>query len=278
MAKIARWRARWALLISLVLPAAGLAADEQWQIGSTPSFSSGTYGTGTRTEVFYTPFAARRLFADGDITLVVPFMCVWGNGSVTVLSGLPVRQQRLAAIGTTGGRAARRPDAQATVRNCGLGDIVVRGRYYLVDERGWAPTIAVRGHVKAPTASADRGLGTGRPDEGIGVEVSRSIAGGLTAMVDGGYTLIGKPSAAPFNNTWWYDVGLGQDLANGAVTLSALFGEYRAIVAGLEPGRDLLAAVSVKGASGWRIDVAAQFGLSDGAPDRGITVGASRRF
>ena len=39
---------------------------------------------------------------------------------------------------------------------CGLGDIVVRGRYYLLDERGWVPTIALRAHVKAPTADAER--------------------------------------------------------------------------------------------------------------------------
>ena len=42
--------------------------------------------------------------------------------------------------------------------------------------------------------------------------------------------------------------------------------------------RDVLAAVSVKGASGWRIQVSGEFGLSDGAPDHGVTFGASRRF
>ena len=158
-----------------------------------------------------------------------------------------------------------------------MGDVIVRGRYYLLDERAWFPTIAVRGHVKAPTASAERGLGTGRPDEGVGLEVSRTIAGGAVAMVDGGYTAIGQPAGVVYNNNWWYDVGIGQDVRK-VVNLSVFFEEYRAIVPGLENPRDVLAAVSVTGASGWRFQVSGEFGLSDGAPDHGVTFGASRRF
>jgi hypothetical protein len=166
----------------------------------------------------------------------------------------------------------------AAARNCGMGDIIVRGRYYLVDERGWAPTIAVRAHVKAPTASAERGLGTGRPDEGVGLEVSRTLAEGTIAMVDGGYTVIGKPAGFDFTNTWWYDFGIAQDVAKGVANLSLFFEEYRAILPGLSNARILLAAARLKGANGWRVQVSGELGLSDGAPDHGITFGASRRF
>lgn len=275
-----------ALLMLLVTPTVGRAQDGRWQFGSAPSFSSGKYGTDTRTEVLHTPITARRLFDDGDVTFVFPITCIWGDGGVTVVNGSPVRQQRLAnsAAGraaTSGRTTALAPaaaaDSSASARSCGMGDIVARGRYYLLDERAWLPTIAVRGHVKAPTASAERGLGTGRPDEGIGLEVSRTIAGGATAMVDGGYTVIGKPAAVAYHNNWWYDVGLGQDVRK-VVNLSVFFEEYRAIVPGLSNARDVLAAVSVIGSGGWRVQVSGEFGLSDGAPDHGVTVGASRRF
>ena len=97
-------------------------------------------------------------------------------------------------------------------------------------------------------------------------------------MVDGGYTVIGKPAGVDFNNNWWYDVGIGQNLAKGAVNLSVFFEEYRTIVPGFANARDILAAVSLTGPSGWRVQVSGQFGLSDGAPDHGVTFGASRRF
>ena len=266
----------------LVMPDTGRAQDGQWQVGSAPSFSSGKYGAETRTEVLHTPITARRLFDNGDVTFVFPFTCIWGDGGVTVVNGSPVRQQRIlnAVAGSSrGGRTAAVPES---TRNCGMGDVVVRGRYYLLDERGWAPTLAIRGHVKAPTASAELGLGTGRPDEGVGIEISRTIARSTTAMVDGGYTIIGKPAAVDYNNNWWYDVGLGQDIgrngAKGVVNLSVFFEEYRAISPGFANARDVLAAVSVTGATGWRIQVSGEFGLSDGAPDHGVTFGASRRF
>lgn len=268
-----------ALLIAT--PGSAYAQDGRWQFGSAPSFSSGRYGTDTRTEVLHTPISARRLFDDGDVTFVVPFMCIWGDAGVTVVNGTPVRQQRIAA-GTTSavraGRTAAPGGATIAARNCGLGDIVVRGRYYVLDEHGWAPTIAVRGHVKVPTADAERGLGTGRPDEGVGIEISRTVAEGTVAMVDGGYTVMGKRADQPFNNNWWYDVGVGQNLARGVVNLSLFFEEYRSVVPGLVNARDILAAVTVTGAGGWRVQVSGEFGLSDGAPEHGIALGASRRF
>jgi hypothetical protein len=159
-----------------------------------------------------------------------------------------------------------------------MGDIVVRGRYYVVDEHTWMPTVAIRAHVKTPTADAERGLGTGRPDEGLGIEISRTFGGGSMAMLDGGYTVIGQPTGAEYNNNWWYDVGFGQNLGSDAVNLSVFFSEYRAIVPGLTNARDILVALSVKGAGGWRIQISGEKGLSDGSPDHGITFGAARRF
>jgi hypothetical protein len=270
-----------AALLLLSTPKVGRAQDGRWQFGSVPSFSSGRYGTEARTEVLHTPISARRLFDDGDVTVVFPFMCVWGDEGVTVVNGTPVRQQRIASSTTRdvrAGRATTTSGPAIATRSCGLGDVVVRGRYYVLDERGWAPTIAIRGHVKVPTASAERGLGTGRADEGVGVEIGRTIAGGTMAMVDGGYTVIGKRADQAFNNNWWYDVGVGQTLGRDLVNLSVFFEQYRSIVPGLENARDLLAAVTVTGAGGWRVQMSAEFGMSDGAPDHGFALGVSRRF
>ena len=45
------------------------------------------------------------------------------------------------------------------------------------------------------------------------------------AMIDGGYTIIGQPSGVAYNNNWWYDVGIGQNLGSDAVNLSVFFAE-----------------------------------------------------
>jgi|SoiMethySBSTD1v2_1073268.scaffolds.fasta_scaffold00064_37 outer membrane putative beta-barrel porin/alpha-amylase len=293
-----------AFVVMLTVPAAAHAAD-QWQVGTAPTFSSGKYGTDSRTEVLHTPISARRLFTNGDLTLVFPMTCIWGSTGITVVNGTPVRTERLQAAGTTTPTTTTRDTettpsrtstttsttrattdttavapttARVTTSSCGMGDIVVRGRYYIVDEHAWLPTVALRAHVKTPTADAERGLGTGRPDEGLGIEISRTFARGSMLMLDGGYTVIGQPAGADYDNNWWYDVGFGQNLGSDAVNLSVFFSEYRAIVPGLTNARDVLVALSVKGASGWRIQISGEKGLSDGSPDHGITVGAARRF
>ena len=97
-------------------------------------------------------------------------------------------------------------------------------------------------------------------------------------MVDGGYTVIGKPDGVEFKNNWWYDVGVAQNLGSDAINLSVFFTESRAIVPGLANARDILLALNVKGASGWRIQFSGEKGLSDGSPDHGVTLGAARRF
>ena len=270
-----------AMLIVLVIPVLASADDEQWQIGSAPSLSSGKYGTDVRTDVLQTPISARRLFNRGDATVVFPFTCIWGTGSVTVVNGIPVRQERLANATTTTTRGGAATVSPAVTRNCGMGDIIVRGRFYLVDEHGWLPTVAVRGHVKTPTASVEQGLGTGEFDEGAGLEVSRTFLSGTTAMIDGGYTVIGKPAGVVYNNNLWYDIGLAQDVGPGSkpmANLSVFFEEYRAIVPGLENARDVLTVLTLKGASGWRLQLAGEIGLSSGAPDHSFMLGASRRF
>jgi hypothetical protein len=286
----------WATLMAVLAPAGRAAADEtsagnidkidrnldqveQWQVGSAPSFSSGRYGTDTRTEILQTPFLFRRLFSRGDVSAVFPFTCLWGSGNVTLVNGVPVRPERLAGVSTRTTLAVT--TTTVTTRACGMGDVVIRGRYYVVDERGWLPTIAVRAHVKAPTAKVEQGLGSGEPDEGAGLEISRTFASRTTAMVDGGYTVIGKPAGVTYNDNWWYDLGLAQDIGSGArpmVNVSLLFEEYRAIVPGFENARDVLGTLSFRGTGGWRLQISGEIGLSSGAPDHSLMLGATRRF
>jgi len=279
----------WTALVLSVAPAfTAAAADgpDRWQLGTASSLSTGNYGSLTSTKVVHTPFMIRRLFADGDLTLIVPMTCVDGNGDVTVVDGRPARTEqngtgRTTSTDATTGRTTvsttRTASANVPQTVCGVGDLVVRGRYYLLDEAAWFPTVALRAHVKLPTASVTRGLGTGRSDEGVGVETTKTIGQGLAVMLDAGFTFVGEPSDVTYNNAWWYAVGLGRDLTPH-VNVSAFYEHDRAIVTGFEDARDVLAAVSVKGPNGWRFQGSALFGLSSGAPARGMALGASRRF
>jgi len=280
-------------LVLLVSPAPGDAAEpkddqkvQNWQVGFSPTYSSGNYGTASTTNITYLPVAVRRLFDNGDITFTIPYICVNGDGAVTVLSGVPNRVSKsgsssgaTTSSSSTGKGKGKEPGNVEPTRStdCGIGDLILRGRYYVVDEVGWVPTIAVTGRIKFPTADSDRGLGTGRFDEGVGVEVSKKLIGSWLGFVDFGYTFIGDPPDVNLRNQWYYDLGVGYNLTQNLL-ISMYYEEYRALIEDLSNPRDLLFALNYKATSALRFNASVLVGLSDGAPDYALTGGMSWRF
>ena len=118
-----------------VTPPVTEGPTENWQVGLSATYMTGKYGTDVRTDTVYVPLSIRRYFQDGDITLVVPYVRVTSNGSVTFVNGVPTRVQTAGSTGRT--------------THEGLGDVVLQGRYYIVNDRDYVPAIALTAHVKS---------------------------------------------------------------------------------------------------------------------------------
>lgn len=269
-------RKRWARAALLVVtwsalgavPEARGAEPQDWQLSSSFTYESGTYGTSTRTETYYVPFTLRRFFDQADLSLTVPFLALRTAGETTLIDGRP---QRI--------RTGRRTDLAptGTVTKEGLGDMVLKGRYHAVDEHGLLPTIALVAKIKFPTADESQGLGTGKFDEGFGVEVSRRFLERFIGYFDLSYTVIGSPAGVDLRNQTTYDIGLGYQLTPQA--LGGLFYEERtALLAGQQNPRSLLATWDYKLTPSFRLNAAGEIGLSSGAPDYGFMVGLGLRF
>ncbi len=282
------WSLSWFLLLAGPLPSA--QADEKpeekaeektadkWQVSFTPNYSSGDYGQGSTTTVIYLPLSFQRLFRDGDISLVVPYVSVTGDCSVTLLSGVPNQTNaQCGALHPQRGRKKPTTTPNPVVTNGGLGDVVLRGRYYVVDEGDSLPEIAVTARLKIPTADADKGLGTGEFDEGFGFEMTKTLVGNWAGFVDGGYTFIGRPPGIDLRNQWYYDVGLGYNFTKD-LTFAVYYEEWRALLDGFQNPQDLLFSLSYTHSPALRMNLSTQIGLSDGAPSYGLTGGVSIRF
>ncbi len=153
-----------------------------------------------------------------------------------MVGGVPTRTgsvaQTTAAPAGGGARRGKAPgDSPLTsaTTDSGLGDIILRGRYYLIEESTILPLVALTGRIKFPTADADRGLGTGEFDEGVGVELTKRLADRWLAYLDGGYNFIGDAPDTDFHNQWWYDAGIGYDVTDN-LHMSVFYEEYRALV------------------------------------------------
>ena len=271
--------------------------ERNWQIGFTPSYSSGNYGTNTTSSFFYAPVSIRRFFRDGDVALVIPFVTATTDGRSTLVGGNQVPVQSGSNSGSGGSGSGSGSGGSGGGGGCdedepscltglvagqkrttsGLGDIILRGRYYVIEEKDWVPLVAITGRLKLPTADEKRGLGTGKMDEGVGAEVSKRLGDSWIAFLDGGFNIIGRPDGLNLRNQWWYDAGGGYYFAKNLLG-SVYFEEYRSLVSGAQNIRDVFFSMSYRASSEWRFNGGFAVGLSNGAPDHVLSIGTNYRF
>jgi hypothetical protein len=272
-------RILFATIPVVLSPLIGLAEDPHWQVGPSFYYSSGNYGTGSRTTMTALPISIRRLFADGDLTLVVmPYLSITSDCSVTLVGGVPNR---------TGGSCGTRPDPKNPGKSTklrdtrttqqGIGDTMLRGRYYLLDDQGLVPTLAVTAKIKIPTANRAQGLGTGEFDEGLGLELSKQFTRTWIGFADVGYTNLGDPPGLNLRNQWNYDVGGGYYFTKELMA-SLFYEEWTAVIPELQNPRDLLAAINYVASPAFRLNASLARGLSSGAPDWAFSAGVAMRF
>jgi hypothetical protein len=267
------------VLALVVSWAGGANAQETWQAGMSVYHSSGDYGTGSTTTVTSVPASIRRLFQNGDVTLIVPFVSVTSDCGVTLLSGVPNQTGGTCSQTTTTTKNGKQVAGLRPTRTTesGIGDVVLRARYYVVDEDGWVPTVAITGKIKFPTADRDRGLGTGEFDEGLGLQVSKKLTEAWVSFVDLGYTNLGNPPGVTLRNQWNYDLGVGYYFTKSLLG-SVYYEEWTAVISGRPNPRDLLVAINYTASSTWRFNTSISRGLSDGAPNWAFTAGLTARF
>jgi Putative MetA-pathway of phenol degradation len=286
-----------AVLVVLILVGAGMAEwalaaevegpphpPPQWRVSATVNYSSGSYGTDSRTNILYAPMTVRRIFRDGDVSVTIPFVSISGTGTARLVGGVPTRTgsapaSPMAALAAGSGRGKRPGDSplSSSTTDSGLGDIILRGRFYLIEEGTIMPLVAITGRVKLPTADADRGLGTGEFDEGAGVELTKRLTDRWLTYLSGGYNIIGDAPGTDFNNQWWYDVGIGHDVTD-KLHMSIFYEEYRALVNTVNNARDLLALANYAVDDTVHLTSSLIVGLSNGAPDYGFGGGVRFRF
>lgn len=263
------------------------ASDRNWQVGFTPSYSSGNFGSNTTSTFFYAPLSIRRFFKDGDVTLVIPFVTATTDGRATLIGGNPVRVDNsgpgsssnsgCSNSGPGSGNCLTGRAQGQNVTTSGLGDIILRGRYYVVEEKDYLPLIAVTARMKLPTANEKLGLGTGAFDHGYGVEMSKRLGDNWLAFLDGGYNFIGDPDGFKLRNQYWYDVGAGYYFTKYLLA-SVYFEEYRSLVSDSVNIRDFFFGANYTASAAWRFNAGVTVGVSNGAPDHAVSLGTSYRF
>ena len=268
---------RFAVLVSCVIvwgsASSAAAQTKDWKISESVTYERGDFGTGTETTTVYIPTVLKRYFEKGDVSLVVPYLHIEGSGAVVTVDGVPQRSKKKAK-----GTVAPGTTPVANVSNGGIGDVLLKGSFYLLEETAQPLNLSLVGKIKFPTASHSRNLGTGKFDEGFGAEVSKQVLKDWTLFTDAYYTILGTPAGADtFRNQFAFDIGAGYQIIS-PLNLSLFFEQKTAIVAGTSAPRDVNLNAEYQLTHDFRLFGTALAGLSDGSSDYGLTAGVSLRF
>ncbi len=250
-------------LLAAVLVSQSAWAAHPWTIGNVPSYYQGHYGTPQTIGIFYDPTYLQYQTPQLRLKLTIPYISV---------SNLPV-----GATLTNGTLSTRTQNTQTTTAS-GLGDVWLAGHFTVIPERGLRPALVPYAKIKLGTASAAKGLGTGRNDYEFGLGLNTTIGVNVFPFAHVGYRFVGSPPGQRLRNIATYDAGvsIAATLHN---IITAMYAGSQSEQAGYAGPSDVILAwnhnVTTAG-SGFQVYL--DNGLSNGSANVGVGVGGQIVF
>lgn len=227
-----------------VAVAAPAQAEDYVQFSLGADYSSGDYGTTPDTDILAIPVGFKLKQGDFFVRGSLPWLRVDGP-----------------AVPGDGGAI---PGAGTTAARSGIGDLSLAAGYSI--PVGSSTFVDFTGKVKLPTASQDKGLGTGTTDFTAEAELLQMF-GQTSVSLRGGRRFNGSNDAFPLNDVW--QAGAGIYHSAGPVTLGLDY-DWREGALALAPDRsELTGSIGYRLNEKVRLQGYAYTGLTDGSPNLG---------
>lgn len=240
---------------------ANAATDGETRVILGAEYSSGDYGTSSKTKIWYFPVTLRYETDANAASVTVSYLSVEGRGDVVVSGG---------GMGMgMGSQAVRRSStSNATRTNSGFGDVILTGSHKL---SGTASSrIDLTGRIKFGTADETDKLGTGENDYSVQLDFEKDAAGN-TVYGSAGYKILGDPPGTDYRNVFYGSIGFSHKL--DAVRAAGItFDAQQAALAGSSGQSELTFYLSDKLDRKTRLTGYFLKGLANGSPDWGLGV------
>jgi hypothetical protein len=239
------------------------AAPARFTFRMGAGYDQGTFGATETSRAYYAPFSLKYTARRFDIGVSSAFARIDTAGGIRLIDGVPTQTD----------------SSSGPLQENGIADTTIRSRFFVVvDEgRGTAkPSITPFFKVKIPTADESRGMGTGKVDYGVGVEIDKEV-GPIFLFGDVAYTVMGKIPGLNFRNRPAASFGVGKQVSD-TVTVSSMVDWRRSIIAGNTNPTELVGMLSYKASSRVTVTPNAFVGLTQGSPDFGAGLQLSFKF
>ena len=259
------------LVLLAITPARAEEEHPWWALSTSFNYSVGDYGTGKDTTLIYVPFTLgvtplERL----TVSLTVPYIRQTSQTVVVTGGGVAVKQQEKGKLHTAA-------ESSVTRTEDGLGDLLLKGSFIVLPEQSVLPEIAPYLKIKFPTADEDRGLGTGKFDETLGIDLSKRFFDRWFGYVSVAYTFIGSPAGEDLRNTFGWSVGAAYAILQ-PLSVFAFVDGNTAIAHGQADPVELRVGAEYKLFKALKLTGSVTRGLTDGAADWGASAGLALWF
>lgn len=246
-------------------------------------YGTGDYGTSITTDSVTTKLTLGWYPTDRlDLSLEIPYL--YQSNSTTTPFGMGrFRTATMQSGGQEQSSGPRRMGSSAFASTfdvnksqSGIGDLVLKGGYIVVQERNAVPEIRPEAYVKFPTADKDKGLGTGEFDAGVGVTLNKWL-GDWNGYCEGVYNYIGKSSDFQLKDYFSYDLGVGYQVTDRFLPALALKGTTNP-GDGSPPYCQLRETALYKISDRWGVNGYLGEGLTDGTPSFALGAEVNYQF
>lgn len=248
------------LVIALVVALfCGVMSQTQAAAGETSislgaEYTSGDYGTSSKTKMWYFPATLRYETDRYMMALTIPYIVVEGTGNVVAsgsMRGLP-----------------RTTMITSTRTESGLGDIELSASHVIARDAGWR--LGLGGLIKFGTADEQDNLSTGEDDVAVQLEAEKT-EGNNTVFGTAGYKILGDPPGIDYDNVLYGSVGVSHRLDSSRAAGVELYAQ-QAPLPGVDGKSELMLFLSGKQGPKTRLTGYLIAGFADGSPDWGAGV------
>ena len=284
-----------AVLAVLLVAASDAAGQTAVSVTLNTRFLSGSFGSAETTSLFYAPAGIRLETGRFEAAASFPYLTIH-DGTVAPSAGgfVPMRGSLVDApnsgiamgsqmggqMGGMMGGPSTPPVGSSPVGGTtplltsasGFGDIIGSVGYRVLDDPAAGLQMVVAGRVKIPTASASRGLGTGKLDVGGAATVRKQFAKGWV-YGEGGYLRVGDPAGVDLRDAVLWSFGTGYFVTRRVALLGSASGNS-AILPGFSAPAEAGAGIGVRFGS-TTLGILPTFGLTAASPSYAVNVSLS---
>lgn len=246
-------------------PRANAATDGETSVILGAEYSSGDYGTSSKTKIWYFPVTLRYETDVNAASITASYLSVEGRGDVVVSGG-----GGGGGMGMGSQTVTRTSTLTGTRTDSGFGDVILAGSHKL---SGTASSrIDITGKIKFGTADETNNLGTGENDYAVQLDFEKDDnINSNSVFGSAGYKIFGDPPGTDYKNVFYGSIGFSHKL-DAARTAGLTFDAQQAALSGGSGQSELTLFLNNKLDKKTRLTGYVVKGFANGSPDWGLGV------